>query len=871
MALSPGTRLGRYEIRAVLGAGGMGTVYRAHDTTLKRDVALKVVLEEFATDADRRRRFEREALATAALNHPNILAVHDVGTHDGTTYVVAELLEGKTLRETLSGGAFSARRAARYAAQIADGLAAAHDKGIIHRDIKPANLFVTSDDRVKILDFGLARVGNPSSPDEGATATATGLTTPGLVLGSAGYMAPEQVRGAAVDHRADIFSLGVVLYEMLAGRRAFHRDTVAGTLAAIVETDPPSSSGDGSAASQRLMRLVRRCLEKAPAQRFQSARDLAHVLADESGDEPLDAAASGSRRLKWRPIAMTALLTTAVIAVFALWVWPGLGRDTAPPAQGKVEFEVAAPDGSDRLLGPVLSNDGRRLAFITGRPGRIYIRDTAARTARPLEGTNGAAYPFFSPDGRRIAFFAGGQLKIAPVDDGALFVVCQIGEVRGGTWTDDDAIVFAEIGKGLSQVSPSAGATPTALTSLNTDEKDHRTPHALPDAAGIVFTLNYKAGGTGVGAVKTGADRHVVVLKRGSTPKYAAGQMFFVSENEELASAPFDIRSVTVTGPVVVHPERPATAFNRGAFAYTVARDGTLAYQPFIPAHRQLSIVGQDRVPKPFGKPGAYSGPRASPDGTRIAVTVQPRTDWGDVWIGDERGSFQPLTTDGVSRFPVWDSTGTRVGVESSREGHEATWIHDVGNRSARKVFTGPAYPVALLRDGGVLLGRYNIPNKPVEEISLLQPGAETAERLPLAVTRSTYGRMSSDSRWLAYTNGDSDQSEVYVTAYPPGGRAWQVSQAGSGQRLAWAKSGSDLYFLRNDGEVMVVSIGPSGPTGGPRSAGVGKFPLGGIGPGDPQYDTLPGGRFVVVRDVAESSRPQPIVVVLNRLPAASR
>jgi Tol biopolymer transport system component len=677
------------------------------------------------------------------------------------------------------------------------------------------------------------------------------------------------VRGVAVDHRADIFSLGVVLYEMLAGRRAFHRDTVAGTLAAIVETDPPSSSGDGSAASQRLMRLVRRCLEKAPAQRFQSARDLAHVLADESGDEPLDAAASGSRRFQWRPIAITALLTTAVIAGFALWVWPGLGRDTAPPAQGPVEIEVAAPEGTAGLMGPVLSNDGRRLAFVAG--GRIYIRDTAARTARLLDGTDGAAYPFFSPDGRRIAFFASGQLKIAPVDDGAPFVVCQTGLIRGGTWTDDDAIVFAENGKGLSQVSPSAGATPTALTSLNTDEKDHRAPHALPNAAGIVFTLNYQAGGYGVGAVKTGADRHVVVLKRGATPKYGAGQMFFVSENEELASAPFDIRSLKVTGPVVVHPERPTTAFNLGAFAYTVARDGTLAYQPFVPAQRLLSIVGRDLTVQPFGKPGAYLGPRASPDGSRIAVTVQPRTDWGDVWIGDERGSFQPLTTDGVSRFPVWDSTGTRVGVESRREGHEATWIHDVGNRSARKVFAGPAYPVALLGDGGVLLGRYNIPNRPLDELYLLRPGAETAEPLPLAVTRSAYGRISPDSRWFAYTNQDSNQLEVYVTAYPPGGRRWQVSQAGSGQRLAWAKSGSDLYFLRNDGEVMVVSIGPSGPTGGPRSAGVGKFPLGGAGPGDPQYDTLPDGRFVVVRDVAESSPTQPIIVVLNRVPAAPR
>jgi Tol biopolymer transport system component len=859
MPLLPGTRLGRYEVRAVIGAGGMGEVYRAHDASLKRDVALKVVLESLADDPELPRRLEREALATASLNQPNILAVFDVGTDNGKTYVVSELLEGRTLRDVLSAGALPPRVAARYAAQIADGLAAAHDKGLIHRDIKPGNLFVTTDDRIKILDFGLARAVSLASAGD-ATITSS-LTVPGMVMGSAGYMAPEQVRGAAVDHRADIFSLGVVVYEMLAGRRAFQRETVAGTLAAIVETDPPSWSGDGSAASVRLMRLARRCLEKQPAQRFQSARDLAIVLADDASDEHPVMPAASSRSFPWRAIVVTALLATALTAGVA-WSWLGSRGQAPPTAARPLQFEITAPRDSGGFRSPVLSNDGRQLVFRAS--DGLYVRDLSVLEPRRLPGTEAAQYPFFSPDGKRMAFFAGGQLRITSLDGGLPIVVCQVRVARGGTWTDDDAIVFGEYEGGLRRVSPALGATPQPLTSLNSDEQEHWLPHALPDAAGIVFAVKYAAGGSGIGLLPAGAKQHTRLLQRATTPRYGGGRLFFVADADAFASVPFDVRTTTVTGPVAPRPERLDAAFNQGHFAYSVSRNGTLAYQPFVQTERSLSIVGAGGVARTIGKPGPYSSPRASPDGTRIAVDVRTDTRWGDIMIGDLRGSFQPLTSDGTSRMGAWDPAGSRIAVESLRDSAQSgIWMYDVSTRQGRKVLDARAYPQSLLQDGRMLLGLYySRTGESGDTLHLLAPGATTSERVPLPIKRAAFGRISADGHWLAYVTDETGQNEAYVTAFPPDGHSVQVSEAGSGERTVWAKSGNDLYFLRKDGEVMVVKIGPSGPIGGPKSAGVGRFPLGGYGAGDPQYDTFPNGEFIVARSTSEPPPPRIIVVV---------
>ena len=406
-------------------------------------------------------------------------------------FVVSELLEGHTLRDLIARGPLPSRQALKYATQIADGLAAAHAKGIVHRDLKPANIFVTTDDRIKILDFGLARILHDSSLDTGLNGTTTGsLTAPGTLLGSAGYMAPEQVRGLPADHRADIFNLGTVLYQMLSGHRAFQRDTVAGTLAAIADSDPPAWAGDGSTVSHRLMRIVRRCLEKSPNDRFQSARDLALTLVDESSDAaPAMPVATSRASTPWAVIAVAALAGIAAGA----WGWAQFGARSCRqlPRQWwrwRWRFQRGRPGVPRVLRFPTTA----RLSLwspVEGWSSSCTVRRVKDVTLRLLPGSEGAMQPFFAPDGREIAFFADQQLKVISVDGGPARVVCAVASPRGGSWGDDNVIVFADGPQsGLSRVAASGG-TPEPLTTIGAGEASHRFPHVLPGAVAVVFTI----------------------------------------------------------------------------------------------------------------------------------------------------------------------------------------------------------------------------------------------------------------------------------------------------------------------------------------------------------------------------------------------
>src|SRR5262245_35932862 len=413
MPLPPGTRLGRYEIREILGAGGMGEVYRAVDASLQRDVAIKVLPEEFASDADRLRRFQQEALATATLNHPHVVAVYDVGAHERGAFVVTELLEGRTLRDVLAAGPLPLRKAIDYATQIANGLAAVHEKGIVHRDLKPENVFVTRDERVKILDFGIARVVRGATFADAETADAT-ATMPGSILGTVGYMSPEQVRGEVADHRSDIFAFGVILYEMLTRRRAFQRETAPGTLAAILHDDPPEWTGDGTLASLRMMRLVRRCLEKSPGARFQSARDLMLVLSDEVTDSSL-AAVVPQRRSR---LAIVGVAGAVFFTALGAWIGPSLHTNTSVASDSALPttFKLSLPDGATLPGGgtgpPVISHDGQRIAAVLTRDNvnQLHVLNLASDEWQLLPGTDNAREPFFSPDGRQVAFMTGNTL-----------------------------------------------------------------------------------------------------------------------------------------------------------------------------------------------------------------------------------------------------------------------------------------------------------------------------------------------------------------------------------------------------------------------------------------------------------------------------
>jgi serine/threonine protein kinase len=473
-----------YEIAAQIGVGGMGEVYRARDPRLGRDVAIKVLPAAFSADPDRLRRFEQEAHAAAALNHPNILAVYDIGMGADAPFIVSELLEGETLRERLRSGPIPVRKAIAYALQIARGLAAAHEKGITHRDLKPENLLVTNDDRVKILDFGLAKL----TPDRDAGTvselpTASHRTEAGVVLGTVGYMAPEQVRGEAVDHRADLFTFGAILYELLSGQRAFQRDSTPETLTAILNDDPPDLLATDRPIPPGLARIVHRCLEKSAPARFQTASDLAFALdglSDASRDTRTAGPSKGSKpreRLAWMALAfMTAVAAVAMALAFR-----------SGPSPSETRLEITTPPTTDPAS-LALSPDGKKIVFVATAQGhpQLFLRALDSVSPRPLPGTDGASLPFWKPDSRSVGFFADAKLKRIDTESGSIQPLARAAYGQGGTWSRDDVILFSP-----SPLSPilriSAGGEAAAVTRLEPAHQDHISPHFLPDGRRFLY------------------------------------------------------------------------------------------------------------------------------------------------------------------------------------------------------------------------------------------------------------------------------------------------------------------------------------------------------------------------------------------------
>ena len=559
MSLSAGARLGPYEVIASIGEGGMGEVYRARDTRLGRDVAIKILPKSVSDDPDRLRRFEQEARAAGALNHPNILVVHDVGAHDHGPYVVCELLEGATLREQLSATPLPARRAIDYAVQIAGGLAAAHARGIVHRDLKPENLFVTRDGRVKILDFGIAKLIEHGEADDSDAATRRAQTDPGLVIGTAGYMSPEQVRGQRIDHRSDIFSFGAVLYEMLAGRRAFKRDSSVETLNAILTDEPPDlPTADGTPPA--LDRVVRHCLEKSPEQRFQSARDVAFALeglTSHSGPAGVIAGLSAPRvtraRLAWG-LAILFALTTAALSVVSL--------QQNPPQSRPVRFEIPAPDGGSfqGILGisSVISPDGQTVAMVvtTGEAPHLYLRALDSTRPRRLAGTDGAANPFWSPDNKWVAFFADGKLKRVSVAGGAPQTICPVSGSRAtsvwliGTWGSGNTILFRvnDSQTNLLKVEASPGSEPVVVRSGGSAGMGLAWPSFLPDGRNFLFYSLNLGGPSEIRVGSLDSPETYPVMQANSRAVYAEpGYILFAREGTLMAQK-FDLQTKRTTG-----------------------------------------------------------------------------------------------------------------------------------------------------------------------------------------------------------------------------------------------------------------------------------------------------------------------------------
>lgn len=892
-----GRQLSHYQIRSRLGAGGMGEVYLARDTRLDRAVALKVLPASFASDPDRLRRFGIEAKVTGALNHPNILTVHDIGTASaelgGAPYIVTELLEGEELRAQLTNGAVPVRKAIDYAQQIAAGLAAAHEKGVVHRDLKPENLFVTKDGRVKILDFGLAKL-KPlrNTPIGSEVETQKQITNPGTVMGTAAYMSPEQVRGEEVDHRSDLFSFGLILFEMLSGRRAFQRETMAETMTAILKDDLPELSETNAQISPQLEKIVRRCLEKQPERRFQTASDLGFALEtlstlsgprlERSASSPALAERTvrsrlfGNVWLAWAVAVVFLVAATTALAILSFrqtpTEFPAFRLAIVPP--GKIAPDTLA-----------LSPDGRRLAFVArDASGKmmLWVRPLDAVEAQPLPGTEQTSIsspPFWSPDGRSLAFFAGGKLKKIELDGGTPQTICNAVNGRGGTWNRDGVILFQPaLDDTLHRVSAAGGAT-TPLPLMNPFDQisTYRWPQFLPDGRRF---LCYHPGGqaSGIYAGSLHSRELKLVLKTNSNAVYAStGHLVFWREGALLAQ-PFDAAKQELTGEPV--PIAEQVSYSSGIFhaAFSIADNGVLAYLSGSFHNTQLAWF--DRSGKQLGiaaPPGEYLRMALSRDEQRVAFERNdPQTGTSDIWLAQlARGVVSRLTFHPANEeLPIWSPDGNRIAFTSDREGRSDIY---------QKLASGAGDDELLLKSNTKKLttswsadGRfifYTEEDHPETKADLwfLPLDGDRKPEPYLRLPSNEYDAIiSPNGRWVAYLSDETGMLRIHVQSFPASGGRWQISP-GVGRYPQWRQDGKELYYLSGDGKLMAVEV----KTDSTFEVGVSKalFDLrteAGVGSRRPYAVASDGQRFLVNMPVEEAS-PTPITVVLNWAAEAKR
>jgi len=829
MTLSPGTRLGPYEIASPLGAGGMGEVFRARDTKLNRDVAIKVLPAAFAQDAERVARFRREAQVLASLNHPNIAAIHGLEESEGVLALALELVEGEDLAERLTR-AIPVDETIAIAKQIAEGLEAAHEKGVVHRDLKPANLKLTRDSTVKILDFGLAKAYGGEAEAAGSQGLSQSptmsrqMTEAGVIFGTAAYMSPEQARGTTVDRRADIWAFGVVLFEMLTGKRLFTGETVSDTLASVLRQEIdwkalPASTPPG------LSRLLERCLDRDSKKRLRDIGE-ARIALEQALDTPdIVRVSSGLRALPW---FLTLLL--ALVSALALWAPWRPAPTPAPPLRLSAELGASASLSTDFGPAAILSPDGRLLAFVAnqGADGSplLYIRRLEQLDAARLVGTEGARDPFFSPDGEWIAFFADGKLKKVSVSGGAAVTLCDAEDARGGTWAEDGTIFFTpNAGVGLSLVSL-AGGTPQILTTPDpaSQEVTHRWPQALPGGKAVLYTArststlgNYEDASLVVHSLED--DTRKVLHRGGYHGRYLpSGHLVFIHEGT-LFAAPFDLDRLELTGQPV--PALAGVSANPvfGGAQFAFSRDGTLVYQRGEGLGLAVPIQWMDREGKlqPLrAASGVYFNIRFSPDGRRLALDI-PEGKNRDVWVYEwGRDTLSRLTFDpNEDRDPMWTPDGRRIAFSSARADQTTQnlyWQRADGTGEAERLTESKnqQYSTSWHPSGKFLAFQETNPQTIWDILILPLTGDEASGWKPGKPTVFLNGpffesqaAFSPDGLWLAHTSNESGRVEVYVRPFPGPGGKWQVSTA-SGILPTWSRSRRELFY-QEDGRIMVV------------------------------------------------------------------
>jgi serine/threonine protein kinase/dipeptidyl aminopeptidase/acylaminoacyl peptidase len=814
---APGNRLGRYELVSRIGAGGMGEVFKARDTRLDRSVAVKILPSEFASNAQVKLRFEREARTISQLAHPHICTLYDVGSEDGVEYLVMEYLEGETLAQRLERGPLPVDQVLRYGIEIAGALERAHKAGIVHRDLKPGNVMLTRGG-AKLLDFGLAKeaaVAGPISPSV-STEKKT-LTEEGTIVGTFQYMAPEQLEGRDVDARTDLFALGAVLYEMVTGGRAFPARSKASLIASILTAHPPSIRESQPASPPALDRIIRTCLQKEPDERFQSAHDVRLAMEWIGENAPAAATQSATRSARRAaPTTVAAFLFALAAAVAALlFVQERLAR----PERRIVRTSIVPPNASvlDNSAPPEFSPDGTRIVFGTSSgtapAEHLWIRALDSTAARPLPGTENGTYPFWSPDGKQIAFFADGKLKKIDVAGGPPTVICDAPSARGGSWSGD-TILFAGRYTPILRVSASGG-TPAAVTRLTKGtDVSHRWPRFLPDGQHFL----YLASPTGAENVRSrivignlSGTMQRAIAPGTSQPLYYDGFLLTVRQGALIAQR-FDAEALQVRGDPVVLPERGismSAVVTRSHF--TVSASGALLYQ-MGKLEDETQMVWYDRSGKELGVAGPlqpYSSLSLSPDGNRIAASTGMAS--SSVWIHDgDRDVRTRLTVGEYDLWPVWSRDGKSIAFSSRRRDFPDIYIRDVATGTERAVVVSEEDKIATSwsPDGSLLF--YQAAGLPSgTDIRYVTVADGKSHSYAATQFQESSAKMSPDGKWIAFQSDESGQQEVYVAPFPPTGAKWTVSQNG-GISPRWRGDGRELFFIHPaDQQVMAVPVEP--------------------------------------------------------------
>ena len=832
-----GHTLGRYHVTAAIGAGGMGEVYRATDTTLGREVAIKVLPPDVARNPDRLARFRREARVLASLNHPNIGAIYGFEEVDGLAFLTLELVEGEDLAERLRRGPVPTREALDLGRQMAEALEAAHERGIVHRDLKPANVKVTASGTVKVLDFGLAKAwagdaSGVSSPAVSLSPTmAPGDTLAGAMLGTAAYMPPEQARGRTVDRRADIWAFGVVLYEMLSGRRLFGGETMTDVIAAVVMVEPDLSTLPTDV-PPAVRRLLRRCLQKDPRLRLPdigAARvELTEILSGAAEDDEV-AGEGFARRLILRPwMAAALLLLLAAVAVSAFVAGRRLTPARSSPPLARMSLEIPAGVRLGAYTTPLISPDGRHVALAGTEPGessKLWIRRIDALTFEPIAGTEGAESAFWSPDGRQLGFVANSVVKRIGINGDGLQTLARLDTPfwAGGTWNEEGTIVVSKAARGQTDATgatlislPATGGQPTSLTTLDASrgETGHYWPRFLDDGRHVVFSIgstNTDHRGVYVTRVDAPGERRRL-LPDWSIASFAAGHMLFVRGSTLLAQ-PFDPGTYQSTGEPYPLAEGVEFWNDAGVGVFSASRDGTVVYRPA--RAREMQLAWLDRTGErlqTLGDPQLYGQLAMAPDGRHAAVELPDADGRYDIWIVElSRGVPTRLTFDPADdRDPVWSPDGSRIAFTSARRQPQALFVKTViGGGPDSLLLEGSAdlYPESWSPDGRTIF--YQSSGRATEgRTGWMWTMVGTSE--PVAILKPGFRvdelQVSPNGRLLAYASAESGRYEVYLEPLTGRREKIRVSTNGGGQPK-WRSDGRELFFV-SEQKLMVVEVG---------------------------------------------------------------